>query len=96
MTNYSDQPGKVKIDFYKPGGKWYMTEVLDMSQVYLVPDIFQALSNAMDQTFGQQRAEGLKNQFVVVVDEPYHKNAYPLMLQPDWMRELVLSHERGY
>jgi hypothetical protein len=30
--NYSDNPGHVRVDYFKPDwGKWYMTEVIDMT-----------------------------------------------------------------
>lgn len=26
MTHYSDNPADVRVDFFKPSGKWYTTE----------------------------------------------------------------------
>lgn len=79
MTNYSVNPGHVRIDFFKESGKWYMTEVLDMSKDYdtgITPK--DAVISAMRRT---ERHDALLNNkdFHIVVLEPYHKSAYPVM-----------------
>lgn len=93
MTHYSDNPASVRVDFYKPSGKWYMTEELMMGLGYEGP-IFDALEAALVRTFGEKRAERLRKQFIIVVQEPYHANAYPLMLLPEWLRLVVLATEQ--
>ncbi len=25
MTHYAENPGSVRVEFFKPGGKWYMS-----------------------------------------------------------------------
>jgi hypothetical protein len=93
MPNYSDNPGHVRVDFYKPSGKWYMTEQLTMGDGYNGP-IFDALEAALVRTFGEKRAERLRAQYIIVVQEPYHANAFPLMLLPEWLRLVVLATEQ--
>lgn len=78
MTNYSDNPGMVRVDFFKESGKWYMTESINMSAFYnhgIIPH--DAVEAALE-------AEGrnLKH-FTRVVLEPYHKAAYPVMLKAE-------------
>ena len=29
MTNYCDDPVMVRVDFFKPSGKWYTTEAME-------------------------------------------------------------------
>jgi hypothetical protein len=32
--NYSDKETSVRVDFFRPGGKWYTTEAVDMDGFY--------------------------------------------------------------
>ena len=41
MTHYNDNPGVVRVDYFKPSGKWYMTEAHDMSDYWDEPDIYR-------------------------------------------------------
>jgi len=74
MTHYSDSPGMVRVDFFKPSGKWYMTEDLDMYDFWdeLIPH--DAVEKALE-----RNGRNLKH-FTRVVLQPYHRNAYPVML----------------
>lgn len=80
MTHYSDNPAHVRVDFFKPeNGTWYMTEVLDMSGLYnelLGP--YEAVAKALAKT----RHNGLLHNWIILVQEPYHINAYPVLLMP--------------
>lgn len=81
MTNYSNEPGHVRIDFFKPeSGKWYMTEMLDMSDFYhegIGPH--DAVRAALAKTRHGADAE---KRWVIVVLEPYCENAHPITLTP--------------
>lgn len=82
MSNYSDNSGSVKVDFYKPSGKWYMTEAWDMSQYYTT-DITSI--DAVLKMFEDKGKSEMLNRFIVVVDEPYHQHEVPVMLVPESM-----------
>lgn len=72
---YSNNPGSVRVDFFKPGGKWYMTEDLDMARFWgfgITPH--EAVEAALE-----AKGRNLKH-FTRVVLKPYHKSAYPVML----------------
>ena len=74
MTHYSNNPGMVRVDYFKASGKWYMTEAVDMSN-YWDGSLFihDAVRLALQH-------EGLwKPHFTMVILEPYHENAYPIM-----------------
>lgn len=78
MTNYSDNPGMVRVDFFNESGKWYMTESVDMSDFWdygIIPH--DAVNAALD-----AKGRNLKH-FTRVVLEPYHKSAYPVMLKAE-------------
>lgn len=76
---YTTDSGMVRVDYFKPSGKWYMTEAIDMSPWYNRDDIYQAVEFALDDS-RPERNSGWWSQFTVVVLKPYHKNAYPIMI----------------
>jgi hypothetical protein len=80
MTNYSENPGHVRIDFWKPeSGNWYMTEMLDMSDEYDATHVYAAVRNALAKTRHGRLAD---KRWIITVAEPYHVNAHPVMLSP--------------
>lgn len=79
MTNYTTQPGMVRADFHKSSGKWYMTEAINMEPYYDDLDIHKAVEKALADLRPDRPADWYKD-FHVVVQEPYHRNAYPIML----------------
>lgn len=80
MTNYSENGASCRFEFFKASGKWYMTEAVDMTGFYNI-DI-----GPRDGVIAAwvKRCESLGREphddFHIVVSEPYHKNAYPVML----------------
>ena len=75
MTNYSINPGKVRVDYFKASGKWYMTEEIDMSDVYDYDNILGAVTAAI------VNERGALPPFNIVVLEPYHRHAHPVMIR---------------
>lgn len=82
MTHYSENPGMVRVDYWKPSGKWYMTEAIDMSDYWGLPDLFKAIELSLDES-RPTREPGWWRQFTVTVSEPYHEKAYPVMFVAD-------------
>lgn len=83
MTNYSNNTGSVRVEFFKPSGKWYMTEAWDMSNYYntgITP--IEAVEIMLNET---ERGRSLHRQFIISVADPYHKLAYPVLLVPEVM-----------
>jgi hypothetical protein len=93
MTNYNDNPGMVRFDFFRPeSGKWYMTEALDMSDHWHAPTVYDAVRL----TLADSRHKDLSH-WVISVLEPYHHSAYPILMTPgrgsytDWVtREKIV------
>lgn len=80
MTHYNDNPGMVRVDYFKPGGKWYMTEAIEMPDAeYSAPNIHEAVRRSLDAS-RPDREPGWWSQFTVVVLEPYHQHAHPVMI----------------
>ena len=78
MTNYSNNPGSVRVDFFKESGKWYMTEDVDMSEFW---DFGTGPHDAVTAAL-EAKGRNFKH-FTRVVLEPYHKLAYPVMLKAE-------------
>lgn len=78
MTHYSDNPGMVRVDFFKPSGKWYMTEAHDMSGYYDSPEAHLGIERML--SVSRDGRPYWWRQFTVVVSEPHHKNAHPQMI----------------
>jgi hypothetical protein len=73
MTNFSINPGMVRVDYFKDSGKWYMTEEHDMSGHW--DDAF--VQDAVRRTL--KEAGRWLPHFTMVVLEPYHRSAFPVM-----------------
>lgn len=95
MTNYSENPGSVRIERFKAGGKWYDTRQGDMSAYYWgggerTPKevqeaknyhlIHEAVAHVIWDTFGAQKHCPTEVNWLFVVLDPYHENGYPIML----------------
>ena len=78
MTHYSDNASMVRVDFFKPGGKWYMTEAHDMEDYYDVVPIHEALKQVLSHS--REGHPDFWKQFTVVCLEPYHIYAHPIMI----------------
>jgi hypothetical protein len=83
VTHYSEHPGTVRVDYFRPSGKWYMTEAVDMDGYWgeLIPHsaVEKALTDHWEDTRGPDRKDAWR-QFTIVVLDPYHHNGYPVML----------------
>ena len=80
MTNYSYDPGMVRAEFFRPSGKWYTTEALDMNSVYNEATPAEAVIDAL--RFHRE----MSNDYIIIVMEPYHKYPYPVCLPPGTYR----------
>lgn len=72
MTHYADNPGMVRVDYFKDSGKWYMTEAHDMSEFYNEPSIHDAVRKTLE------RDGRWLPHFTIVVLKPYHQHAHPV------------------
>lgn len=80
---YTGQEGMVRADRFRPSGKWYDTFALDMSEFYAEPLIHDALDLAIrDHQKGHQGhpcATPDDPGWFIVVAEPYHQHAHPIV-----------------
>lgn len=72
---YSSDESMVRVDFFKPGGKWYTTE--DMKWIgYDTGDIHSAFALSLRTAFGDYYKE-----MDAICLEPYHEHAFPLCIK---------------
>jgi hypothetical protein len=81
---------RVRVDFFKPSGKWYGTGSIDMSAHYK-GDIGECVRRACseehakgkegewDHTFNPQ--DWVSGGGTIVVLEPAHENSHPIMIK---------------
>ena len=85
MTHYTTNSGSVRIEQFKPNGKWYQTCAGDMSGYYWgggerCPKgsafnlIHEAVARVITDTFGPQGSAD----WIYVILAPYHENGYPM------------------
>lgn len=74
---YSDNPDMVRVDFFKKSGKWYTTEAVKWIG-YDTAIIHDAFKESLREHFNGSKR--LNDMFAICL-EPYHKNAFPLMIE---------------
>jgi hypothetical protein len=65
----------VRADRFRSSGKWYDTFPLNMSNSYHALNLPEEIEHLCRNYQGHDM---LTNGFIIVVLEPYHKNAYPI------------------
>lgn len=83
---YSEEDSAVRVDFFKPSGKWYCTEA-----VKFIGEWKASSDNLIHDAFKRSLREHFKDEpgrlsdMVAVCLEPYHEYSHPLMLK-DWSK----------
>jgi hypothetical protein len=77
---YSEDDGMVRIDYFKPSGKWYMSEAMKWTGAYKAEeeDLHKAFAHSL-WDHCEKRGGAASNEFTVVCLEPYHEHSFPLM-----------------
>lgn len=82
MTHYSNDEGMVRIDRFKPSGKWYDTVAADMTGLYNWTDLSSAVFRAWQEAGGgDTTSRQLEEGWSIVCLEPYHRHACPIMIK---------------
>lgn len=74
MSYYSNKPESVRVDFFKPSGKWYTTMALDWQGDWE--------EDCIHESFRQTLIKSLNGSYqgmTAVCLQPYHKHEHPLM-----------------
>lgn len=85
---YSSNSRMVRVDFFRPSGKWYCTEAVEWTGEYFT-------NNIRGQSLIDAYKESLRNHFkdnpgrlsgmTAVCLEPYSENSFPIMVE-SWER----------
>ena len=78
---YTADDSMVRVDFFKPCGKWYCSEAVKWTGGYNGVLIYTAFKKSLQDHF--QNDPNRLNGMVAVCLEPCHVYAHPLMLK-DW------------
>ena len=76
MGNYSNDPASVRVDFFKPSGKWYATEAITWTGGGTGVLIHDAFRKSLEDSIGDKYT-GLD----AVCLEPYHEYSHPIMIK---------------
>ena len=76
MTYFSNNPGMVRVDRFKPRGKWYDTFAVDMSRFWKAPLIHDAVEQAITEA-----GYAVTPDWIYVCLDPYHQHSHPIMLK---------------
>ena len=71
---YSSNPAHVRVDFFKPSGKWYASEQLEWRH-YEGMTLQDAFIRSLQSQFN-----GKYSGMTAVCLEPYHEHAHPVMI----------------
>lgn len=74
--NYSNDESMVRVDFFKPSGKWYTTEAVKWTGGYRDVHIIDAFKASL-----REHLEGRLSDMDAVCLEPYHEHQHPIMLK---------------
>lgn len=74
---YDVNDNMVRVDRFKPRGKWYDTLAVDMAPHYRNPDLHDAVRLAIQDKYPDMKI----GSWTFVCLEPYHQNSHPVMLK---------------
>ena len=76
MSNFSIDPAMIRVDFFKPSGKWYTTEAIRWTGSWESGSVIDEFSKSLHDHLGQRMSE-----MTAVCLEPYSKFSFPLMIK---------------
>lgn len=81
MTNYSDNPAMVRVDFFKTSGKWYTTEAVKWTGDWksFSSLIHEGFKKSLQNHF-ELAPNRLSNMDAICL-EPYHEYAHPIQIK---------------
>lgn len=73
MSNYSNNPRNVRVDLFKPRGKWYETV-----EVTWIGDSKGLISEEFETSLFAAVGKDKANAFDAICLEPYHIHSHPI------------------
>lgn len=79
--NYSDNPAMVRVDFWKPSGKWYCTEAIKWDRyITTIDNSTETIHETFKRCLREQLGDRLSDMTATCL-EPYHEHSHPLMIK---------------
>lgn len=79
MSNYTENEASVRVDFFKPSGKWHTTEAVIWTGEYSNSLIHDEFKKSLRDHFREQTTR--LSEMDAVCLKPYHENCYPLCIR---------------
>lgn len=80
---YTTDPAMVRVDFFKPSGKWYCTEAIKWTGHWKATE--QSTHDAFKKSLRNNLGDRLKDMDAVCI-HPYHEWEFPLCIrQGGWL-----------
>ena len=73
---YTEDESMVRVDFFRPSGKWYTTEGVKWTGGYRDCCIFSAFRQSLRDHLGDRLCD-----MDAVCLEPYHEHSYPIQVK---------------
>lgn len=85
VIGWTDNEASVRVDFFKPSGKWYTTEAVIWTGSYAHGLVQEEFIKSLRDHFAKT-PDRLGDMDAICL-EPYHKNSYPLCIKAGGWRE---------
>lgn len=73
---YTTDNSMVRVDFFKPSGKWYTTEAIRWTGGYYNDNLIESFAKSLRDSLGSRLSD-----MDAVCLEPYRDIGYPLMIK---------------
>lgn len=84
MTHYHNLPDYVRVDFFKPSGKWYTTESVKWLE-YMNNDIVETFKESLREHFKQ--TPNRLSEMSAICLHPYSRYPYPVCIHKgEWRK----------
>jgi hypothetical protein len=95
LMGFTIDESMVRVDFFKPSGKWYTTEAVRWTGHYdkglIHREFAKSLKDHLDVPGKKRR---LSNMLAICL-EPYHQHAHPIMLGVDEIDAMLADREQA-
>lgn len=79
--HYSDKPESVRVDFWKPSGKWYCTEAVIWTGQYKDQLIHDGFAQSLRDHLTEEGCDGLRlSKMRATCLEPLHQHSHPISM----------------
>lgn len=80
MSHYSDDPQRVRVDIFKPGGKWYTT--IEVKWLRYRSGNDESIHDIFRESLRKEcNSSNAYQGMTAVCLNPYHEHAHPLMIK---------------